>query len=653
MFLIFWAVAAVAQTQTDSLVSALQHAGNDTSRVKTLNMLGWQLRTSEPEKAYAYLKEAKTLAEELNYERGKATSWNHIGVYHYRKGNYVDAAKAHTQALAIRKRINDVPGIAKSYLNLGNVYSDQKNIRQALEYYKNAAAAFKQAGDESWMGQLYLNIGAMYIQEKNYSEAIDFCIEAKKTARKLKDKTLEAQALNNIGAARDGMNNRTAAYEAFMEAYNIAAEIGDKSLMADAGMNVGTQLRFQKKYAEALKWHRDAEQLCREIDYKEGLRNLYLEMANDFIDQKNFEKALFYHIRYKEISDSLFNEENMDRLNELTVRWQNEVRERKLAESERELAKRIEGEKRANQRMWFFASGTLLLLCFMLFVLYAYRRNQQASKLLALQKEEIEHKNSELALKNKDITDSIVYSRRIQTSMMPGPAKISSVFPDAFILYKPRDIVSGDFYWTEQQGDMRLFAAADCTGHGVPGALLSVVGINLLNQAVLVNGIDRPGAILNAVSAGMKKTLAQQQSDSMGMNDGMDIALIALNRKIGKLYYAGANNPLWILRGEELLVYKADKKTAGNYIIDDNGLFTEHEIEVRPGDVIYLFTDGYADQFGGPQGKKFKYKQLQEKLLQLRHLSIQEQESRLCSIFEDWKGNLEQIDDVLVAGIRV
>jgi serine phosphatase RsbU (regulator of sigma subunit) len=642
-----------AQKTNDSLINVLKTAGQDTTRVQTLLLLGWQTRPSAPEKAFAMYNEALALSKELHYDKGISTSYNHLGVYYYRKGDYVEAAKSHMEALAIRKRTGDKRGVAKSYNNLGNVYSDHKNLNQALEYYKNAAATFQEIGDEAACGMIYLNIATIYIEEKNFREGLKFCEMAKQIAVNTNDLLLEAQSLNNMGAVYEGMSMYEEAYQSFMAAYKLSIEIEDKVLTVDVETNIGNQLRRQKKFNEAVQWHLDAEKLAREMEYMEGLRIIYLDLANDYIEQRNYEKALFYHIRFKDVCDSLFDAKNSAELNDLTARWQNEIRERKLAESEKEVAKRIEGEKRANLRMWFFAGGAIIILIFAVYVLIAFRQKQRDGKLLAIQKEKIEKANAELEIKNKDITDSIIYSRRIQGALMPVEDKVKSLFADAFVLYRPRDIVSGDFYWAEAWGEYVLLAAADCTGHGVPGALLSVVGINLLNQSLHVNGIYKPAPVLNALSRGMKKALIKNPDDIMQLGDGMDIALIAVDTKRNKLFFAGANNPMWLIRNGEVTEIKPDKKPVGNYIIDNNEQFTEHEMDLCKGDMIYLFTDGFADQFGGENGKKFKYKQLKELLVSIAAEPAKAQSDVLNSKFLSWKGNHEQVDDVLLIGVRI
>ncbi|HRJ36211.1 MAG TPA: SpoIIE family protein phosphatase, partial [Flavobacteriales bacterium] len=227
------------------------------------------------------------------------------------------------------------------------------------------------------------------------------------------------------------------------------------------------------------------------------------------------------------------------------------------------------------------------------------------------------------------------------------------LFPDSFVLYKPKDIVSGDFYWIEDCTDKLLIAAVDCTGHGVPGAFMSIVAHNGLTMAVNVNKLTRPAEILDYLTLHVN-TILSQNLESATVRDGMDISLCAIDKKTGMVEYAGANNPLIIARKgqQELFEINADKQPVGNFSGVSTRPFTHHEVRVEKGDVIYLFSDGYADQFGGEKGKKFKYSRFKSLLKEFSGKSMQEQLHLLNAQFESWRGDLEQLDDVCVVGIQ-
>jgi serine phosphatase RsbU (regulator of sigma subunit)/Flp pilus assembly protein TadD len=643
--------------KTDSLEAVLRSSLEDTSRVRTLTALAWQLRTSDPGRASQRAQEALVLAGKLHDEKGQGDAWNIIGVVHYRRGDFVEAADAHLKALAIRERIGDEEGSAISYINLGNVYSDQQNNKLALDHYMRAAGLLEKTGGTKRLGAVYLNIGTIYAGEDKWGQALDFFREAKKLAVSNGNRALEAQANNNIGVAYENTGRYDEARKAYAESYAIGQAEDDAPSMIDAGINIGNIYRLRKQYMEALKQYDQAEMLSRKTEYAEGLLAVYEVKAITYREMQQFEKALVCQIRFKAISDSLFSIENTTRMNELTTRWQTERQERELLAREAELTKQREAERRATMRLWITAAVGFLVLLFGAWAFYAYTQKQRAGILLAAQKREIEFKNEELAVKNKDITDSIVYSRRIQQALLPSPALMQQLLPDSFVFYRPKDIVSGDFYWVESWGRRVLVAAADCTGHGVPGALLSVVGLNLLNQTVQVHGLSSPAPMLNAVNKNLAQALGQRQIGTgqvmSQLHDGMDIALLAIDRSEMLAEFAGANNPLWLVRGSELIEYRADRQPVGQHSDVEQRPFTSHSIALQPGDMLYIFSDGYADQFGGSAQKKFKQRRLRELLTEIAAQPAAQQRTLLEERFEEWKGSLEQVDDVLVIGIRV
>ncbi|MDG1476362.1 MAG: SpoIIE family protein phosphatase [Vicingaceae bacterium] len=263
---------------------------------------------------------------------------------------------------------------------------------------------------------------------------------------------------------------------------------------------------------------------------------------------------------------------------------------------------------------------------------------------------EVELQNEKISELYEEVTDSIKYAKGLQEAILPPTEFVEKSMPDSFILYKPKDIVSGDFYWVEEKNDKVYFAAVDCTGHGVPGAFMSIVGYNALNEALRTN--DDPGSILDGLNRGISKTL---HNNAMGSTtkDGMDLALCCYDKKTKELQYAGAYNPLYLIRDGEVNQLKADKFAIGGYFDDPSKKYTNHVIQLQEEDYIYIFSDGYADQFGGPKGKKFMYKRFRDHLLTLKGREMNDQKLYLDNTLEDWKGPLEQIDDILVIGIHV
>lgn len=267
------------------------------------------------------------------------------------------------------------------------------------------------------------------------------------------------------------------------------------------------------------------------------------------------------------------------------------------------------------------------------------------------QKEEIEEKTKELEILFKQVTDSIHYAKRIQEAILPPSGLVKQILPDSFVLYKPKDIVSGDFYWIDKKGDWSYFAAVDCTGHGVPGAFMSIVGYNLLKDILKNTDEVQPALIMDKMNDGVASTLHTNSTDRQ-TKDGMDMTLCALNYTTLELQFAGAFNPLYIVRNNELLQFKADKFPVGMHIGEKQS-FTNNTIQLQKGDHVYIFSDGYADQFGGPKGKKFMAGNFRSLLLQVCNHPIEKQKTILNQTIEEWRGNLEQVDDILIIGVNV
>jgi ligand-binding sensor domain-containing protein/serine phosphatase RsbU (regulator of sigma subunit) len=327
---------------------------------------------------------------------------------------------------------------------------------------------------------------------------------------------------------------------------------------------------------------------------------------------------------------------------------------------------------------WFYTLVAIVALGFIYLFIVVRTRNLQKAKIeleqevelrtfqLRQEKEKVEVINKEvieqkaiIEAKNHDITDSIKYAKNIQEALLPPLQNLHKEMHEAFVLYEPKDIVSGDFYWFAKRNNKRFVASVDCTGHGVPGAFMSIIGNTLLNEIVTEKNITRPSEILDELHAGVKTALKQSESENE-RRDGMDIALCSLNEEGNILEYAGANRPLWIFRknkpaDEAFEMIKANKFPIGGMELHENEKrkFSNHSIPVEKGDIIYIFSDGYADQFGGDRGKKFMVGNMQKLVAEIYTKPLHEQEKILFSAFQSWKGSLEQIDDVLVIGFRI
>jgi serine phosphatase RsbU (regulator of sigma subunit) len=337
---------------------------------------------------------------------------------------------------------------------------------------------------------------------------------------------------------------------------------------------------------------------------------------------------------------------------ELGTRLENEKKQREIEnlKNERELshtnlnAKNYELDIQNKVIIWFVI-GLLACSVMIFFIIRSNMIRKKINTELAEQKQLIE-------TKNKEITDSINYARRIQSAILPPTELIYSTLKDSFILYKPKDVVSGDFYGFFQRENYALIAIADCTGHGVPGAFMSMIGNEQLTKIINEKGITKPSDILNELHSGVRRALKQDHA-SGETRDGMDIALCKFYLNEHKLEYSGAMRPLWLIRNGQLNEIKADKQPIGGLEADYRKPFTNHMVDLQEKDCIYMFTDGYADQFGGEKGKKFMLKNFERLLTKINNFPMQNQQLMINEKLEAWKGTHEQVDDILVIGIRV
>ncbi len=307
-------------------------------------------------------------------------------------------------------------------------------------------------------------------------------------------------------------------------------------------------------------------------------------------------------------------------------------------------------------RIAYFIYGIIIIFLVYFLVQYRTKSLRRANQILIekdIASREVEKQRRELAIKNKNITSSIQYAKKIQEALLPSDIMFKKLLPDSFILFKPKDIVSGDFYWITERNNKVFVSAVDCTGHGVPGAFMSLIGFKILENIIKVQSIEKPSEILNILSIGIENTFHRDKEDYL-LKDGMDLAFCAFDRNKKQLEYAGAFNPLYLIRDNKLIETRADRFSIGlKHELNTQKEYTNHSVSIKKGDMIYLFSDGYPDQFGGPNGKKFMYRRFRHMLLTIHKLPLQEQKDFLEKSIETWKGDkYDQVDDILVIGIR-
>jgi serine phosphatase RsbU (regulator of sigma subunit) len=530
-------------------------------------------------------------------------SYNVIGICYSKQDQHKKAAEYFLKVVKSAEEKKSPRQLAIAYNNIAIEYQNLKQYTLADAYLKKSYANLIKSELFTYLSTVYSNRGVIRFEKGMYDSALIYYREAGALHFKHNDAVLPTSLSNNLG-------------ELFLK------------------MNAIDSSLFYLKYSLT---HTDT------LNDKYTIRELYKHLSNAYYAKHNLPLAYYYLKKHTQVNDHIFNDENLKRSINLEANFNFIKSENELKLSEE---KRAFDQKRNRLFLVFGSITGILLVVALIIAIFRFREKKKANQILVKQKHQIEEQA-------KEITDSINYAKRIQDSILPTHDTMNKILGEHLLIYMPRDIVGGDFYYVEQVDDKKYFSVIDCTGHGVPGGFMSILGYNGLQNAILDLKYSHPNEILDNLSSNLVTHFTQEGKQTL--RDGMDMALCCLYEQNGKmlLEFSGANNPCWLIKHStnELIEFNANKQPIGYF--EDYKPFTNHVIEVEKGDMIYLFSDGYADQFGGIKGKKFKYSQMKSLILHTPKLSIKEKEEALKLSFVDWKGNFEQLDDVCVLGIRV
>jgi serine phosphatase RsbU (regulator of sigma subunit)/Tfp pilus assembly protein PilF len=635
-----------SQQKIDSLLSLLNDKNiHDTTRLKLTYDIAHGYLRSDPDKTMQYATDAVELAEKVHNLHLKGEALSLQGVVLKNHGDYKGALEKQIRSLKIRESRSDTTGMAIAYNDIGILYKQLRNFEKAIECYRNSNALLRAKGNKRGVSFTYGNIGTIHSELKNLDSALYYYNKALDIALEINNSNAITTQYSNIGEIYGMKKQPAKALEYFNRSLEIDKANNDEYGMILSHTNIGTSLKDLGKYREAIEHFTEAEKLCISIDAKPLLKDMYRSLADCYKQAGDANKAYEYLNKYSELNAELVNKDMTEQMAEMEARYETEKKDKELVKKDAEIkAEQAENSKKSMQRNASIV-GLLLVLALAFFIYKNYRQKQRDHIEISRQKETIEEKN-------KEITDSIQYAKRIQRALLASENTLTTNLPEHFVFYRPKDIVSGDFYWAQNINDNFLICTADCTGHGVPGAFMSLLGISYLNEITREKHINNPAQVLDQLRKGIIENLNAAVKDGATVNDGMDMALCNFRIKQMTLDFACANNPLWMIRNGQFIEYKADKFPVGNYH-GDLKPFTNHTVALQKGDLIYTLTDGFPDQFGGPKGKKFKYKTLQDLLLSMAHEPLTKQQQVLEAEFLKWKGNLEQVDDVLIIGVRV
>ncbi|MEZ4936005.1 MAG: tetratricopeptide repeat protein [Crocinitomicaceae bacterium] len=701
--------------QVDSLKNLLTEDIQDQMKVAVLHNLATKLMRSDTLASTNYAKEALKLSQQTGYKDGEIDVLEFFSRKFTEQGRLDTALHLLNTILEMEDQIENKQRLANLYISKGNIYDIKSDYTKALEAYLKGEELFIQSKFDRGIGMANLGIGNIYHATERWDQAAERYRKSANYLQKIND-PYTSWPINNLATSLQNLGQLDSAEYYFKVSLKMKEDAGDiygasytYSDMAELYVLMN-QIDLAEKYLKkALELKLQVEGISQEtigmalirlgeIQIKRGkfiesIPNLRmgLEKAEEsasveaiMFGNKHLSNALYKIGNYKEayeklfmfssLQDSISKVKSSQALAEMQTKYETKEKDEQLQSANRanELNKlrayKAEADsERKNTLIYGALALVLLLLLGVGFAIRSIQLRKRNNEILRSKNKEITIQKEIVEEKNKEITDSITYAKRIQSAILPSDNLIKRSLPNSFVLYKPKDIVAGDFYWMEmgksiaQEQENVLIAAADCTGHGVPGAMVSVVCNNSLNRSVREFGLTDPGKILDKTRELVVKEFEKSQEE---VKDGMDIAVVSIEQQQGegassksiscsKLKYAGANNPLWVIRKDsnEIEEFKADKQPIGKF--SHSKPFVTHELTLNSGDTFYIFSDGYVDQFGGDKGKKFKASNLKTLLLDIQNLEMSTQKEQLDQVFEEWKGENEQLDDVCFIGVRI
>ncbi|HKK41980.1 MAG TPA: tetratricopeptide repeat protein, partial [Bacteroidales bacterium] len=686
---------------------------DDTVKVKLLIQICDSLYRTKPEKTIKYATEALDLSIKLKFRKGEAYAEKSLGMGYYIKADYVKAndhfqkalnifglihdkvgqsnmlsnlgtlynnkgadAKAldyYLQSLGIAEDIGDTMRILTAQVNIGNIYSNKEvTADTAMEYYKKALALSEKINYSDGIGTSSVNLGDLYFLKGDYDDALMYFERSIKAFKKINSGNLP-YTLNYIGKVYAKRKDFANALVYQKEALHLSEKANSKFEIAQVLIALANTYNLEGKTDSALILFENAEKIAGQIGARNEREITYKELAAIYALRKNYKNAYQYQIMASNLKDTINSLSSQKEINNLQTNFAVAS-----AQKEIEILKRDARLREAKGRLqWvviFFLFLGVVSVSFFLRMLY--KANVQKKKVnaalneangnLTSALETVSEQKMQIEMAHKVITGGINYARYIQKSVLPKAEQLAASLGDHFVIFKPKETVSGDFYWVYEKEEKVIVVAADCTGHGVPGAFMSMLGITLLNEIVKKNSVSNPAEILDRLRQEVIDSL-KQNGDRQEAKDGMDISLCCIDYRNMKMQYAGAVNSLYLIRktgnaevglvhdesynGSMMIEIKGDQMPIG--INDEMKNFSYHEIDICKEDTYYISSDGFHDQFGGPKRKRFSYKRFREALITTKGDNMCDQKIRLERVINDWKGDNDQTDDILVIGFRV
>ncbi|MBL7895008.1 MAG: tetratricopeptide repeat protein [Bacteroidia bacterium] len=656
--------------------------------------------TQNYDKAIACFEKSAEYFNKCGFLKGSASALNNCGVILNEKGDFKRAIEFQKKAMEVNAKAKNEEGVGNNYLNMGNTYNITGDYKTAMDHFIKAEGIFSKLKSWESLATAYYNMGYVNYNLRQYEKAFEYNrkslrIREEKTGNKIGmaynhvffgavygdtaireynkanfhykkvvelceetgDRITQLSALVNIGRNYASQGFKDSAVFYAKKSLLISKEIGNGKFIITSLFNLGEAL-LSLSPKEALGYFKEGYDLAIAAEDNNMIASNADGISKAYFGLKQYKEAYEYMMIYSKKKDNMFSQEMLTAVKDMEAKYETEKKDLQIKNQSLEISAQ---EKENNAKTKVLIIGTIGLFAVVVFAFVAFRNFKKTQKAniiinnqkeqVELQKEEIEHQKLLVEEKQKEILDSIHYAQKIQAAVLTGDDVWKKISQEHFILFQPKDIVSGDFYWAYNTVNSRaVFALADCTGHGVPGGFMSMLGNSFLNELVVENKIFNPAEILNKLRTKIISSL--EQKGVTDRRDGMDMAICTWNKLNNTLEFAGANNKLWIIRKGALVEYAGDKMPVGNYH-GELKPFTLHEIKLELGDQIILSTDGFADQFGGEGSKKLMSKNLKSFIVNNSNLMLQQQKELLYNFLQEWKGKNEQVDDVSIISVKV
>lgn len=663
-------ITLLGNGKTDSLQNVLNQKIEDSTRIQVYKELLYYLSTSEPSQAIFYGQEGLELARKINDNYSKIQLLNNLGIAYYGLGVYEKTLEYFLLVLELEKDLDNPQSLSRAMNNVGIIYEEIGRLDKSAHYYEESIKIKESYNDSLGISNTMSNLGLLYMKREMPQKAVEYFRKCYQIDKELKYVVGIYNSLHNIGIYHKDYGSKDSAIF-YIEKALLAVPKGenhyDKTYIIKS---LAESYLKAEDYSNAQKYFNKAIQSAKEVEALDVLKDSYKGLSLIYEHNKQFKKSLSAFKKYKSLNDSIFNQDFNKEVSQLEKNFeiQSKEKEIQLLTNEAEITT-LQLIRRKNSNYFLTALG--LLLAIIAFISYnRYKIKSRSNELLQQKNEEINLQKSEikenrdeieaqrdsileqkLALEeaSSEIMKSIWYAQHIQRAILPDLNEIRSVFHEFFMLYIPKSIVSGDFYWFTRKKDKIFFAFADCTGHGIPGAFMTVMANDLLNSIIIQQDENDCAKIIKLLDEAVLNSLQYKENSS---NDGLDIALLCFDTKKHKLTFSGASMGILAYQHNEWKKFKGERFSIGGFTEAELKQPKNISIDLTEDTQIYMYSDGYVDQFGGSNDKKFLLKRLRILLDEIKLLPLPQQKTRLEKAILDWKGDQEQTDDITFAGIR-